>query len=203
MSLDVAPASEPLRRFLQVARGAGLRVSAAEGIDAARAVDLVGFSDRTVLKDTLGLLLAKTPEEKAAYDEVFDLYFKRDEFAGENAGNEDESPASEQDPSSSPSDGTGGEGIGGQGGQSLGSLLASDDRAALATAMEQAAREAGIENIRFFTQKNLYARRILDRMGLRALERDIEAMRQTGTPEGLGRAQFLEGKVRTIARFRS
>ena len=88
--------------------------------------------------------------------------------------------------------------MGGQGGQSLGSLLASDDRAALATAMEQAAREAGIENIRFFTQKNLYARRILDRMGLRALERDMEAMRQAGTPEGLGRAQFLEGKVEAL-----
>jgi uncharacterized protein len=198
VSLDVAPASEPLRRFLQVARGAGLRVSAAEGIDAARAVDLIGFSDRTVLKDTLGLLLAKTPEEKAAFDEVFNLYFKRDEFAGENAGNEDEFPVSEQDPFSSPSNGTGGDGIGGQGGQSLGSLLSTDDRAALATAVEQAAREAGIENIRFFTQKNLYARRIVDRMGLRALERDIEAMRQTGTPEGLGRAQFLEGKVEQL-----
>jgi hypothetical protein len=35
-------ASEPLRRVLQVARGAGQRVSAAEGIDAARALDLVG-----------------------------------------------------------------------------------------------------------------------------------------------------------------
>lgn len=198
MSHDVAPASEPLRRFLQVARGAGLRVSAAEGIDAARAVDLVGFSDRTVLKDTLGLLLAKTPEEKAAFDEVFNLYFKRDEFDGENAGTEDKSPASEQNPFSSPSNGTGGEGIGGQGGRSLGSLLSTDDRAALATAVEQAARDAGIENIRFFTQKNLYARRIVDRMGLRALERDIEAMRQTATPEGLGRAQFLEGKVQQL-----
>jgi hypothetical protein len=188
-----APASEPLRRFLQVARGAGLRVSAAEGIDAARALDIVGFSDRTVLKDTLGLLLAKTPEEKDAYDEVFELYFKRDEFADDKADGEAE--ASDQDPSSTPANGAGGEGMGGGGGQSLGALLADDDRAALATAMEQAARESGIENIRFFTQKNLYARRILDRMGLRALERDMEAMRQTGTPEGLGRAQFLEGKV--------
>jgi uncharacterized protein len=200
-------ASEPLRRFLQVARGAGLRVSAAEGIDAARAVDLVGFADRTVLKDTLGLLLAKTPEEKAAYDEVFELYFKRDEFARETSHSEtsssdsetsnrdDAAAASPEDPFSSPTAGTGGDGIGGQGGQSLGSLLDNDDRAALATAVEQAAREAGIENIRFFTQKNLYARRILDRMGLRALERDLEAMRQTGTPEALGRAQFLQGKV--------
>ena len=76
--------SEPLRRFFQVARGAGLRVSAAEGIDAARAVDLVGFDDRTVLKDTLALILAKTPEEKDLYDEAFELYFKRDAFAGKD-----------------------------------------------------------------------------------------------------------------------
>jgi uncharacterized protein with von Willebrand factor type A (vWA) domain len=193
-----APASEPLRRFLQVARGAGLRVSAAEGIDAARALDIVGFSDRTVLKDTLGLVLAKTPDEKAAYDEVFEIYFQRDEFSGDKPGAGDESPDAEQDLFSSPSNGSGGDGMGGQGGQSLGSLLASDDRATLATAMEQAARESGIENIRFFTQKNLYARRILDRMGLRILERDMEAMRQTATPEGLGRAQFLEGKVEAL-----
>jgi uncharacterized protein with von Willebrand factor type A (vWA) domain len=188
-----APASEPLRRFLQVARGAGLRVSAAEGIDAARALDIIGFSDRTVLKDTLGLLLAKTPDEKVAYDEVFDIYFKRDEFAGDNATHDDEF-GSDDDTTSTPANGAG-EGMGGGGGQSLGALLAGDDRAALATAMEQAARESGIENIRFSTQKNLYARRILDRMGLRALERDMEAMRQTGTPEGLGRAQFLQGRV--------
>jgi uncharacterized protein len=198
VSPDVAPASEPLRRFLQVARGAGLKVSAAEGIDAARALDLVGFEDRTVLRDSLGLVLAKTPEEKAAYEEVFDIYFKRDEFTGGQDAIEDEAPGSDQDPFSSPANGAGGDGMGGQGGQSLGSLLASDDRATLATAMEQAAREAGIENIRFFTQKNLYARRILDRMGLRALERDMEAMRQTGTPEGLGRAQFLDGKVEAL-----
>jgi uncharacterized protein with von Willebrand factor type A (vWA) domain len=194
----VAPATEPLRRFLQVARGAGLRVSAAEGIDAARAVDLVGFSDRTVLKDTLGLILAKTPDEKALYDEAFELYFKRDEFAGKDAAADSGDDAPGQDPFSNPASGPSGDGMGGQGGQSLGELLADDDRAALATAMEQAAREAGIENIRFFTQKNLYARRILDRMGLRALERGMEAMRQSGTPEGLGRAQFLEGKVEAL-----
>ena len=59
-----------------------MRVSAAEGIDAARAVDLVGFEDRTLLKDTLALILAKTPEEKDLYNEAFELYFKRDEFSG-------------------------------------------------------------------------------------------------------------------------
>jgi uncharacterized protein with von Willebrand factor type A (vWA) domain len=191
----VAPASEPLRRFLQVARGAGLKVSAAEGIDAARALDLVGFEDRELLKNSLGLVLAKTPEEKSAYEEVFDIYFKRDEFTGSKDATEEAQQSPEGEAFSSPSDGASGDGMGGQGGQSLGSLLADDDRMGLATAVEQAARESGIENIRFFTQKNLYARRILDRMGLRALERDLEAMRQSGTPEGLGRAQFLDAKV--------
>ncbi|HEX2941845.1 MAG TPA: VWA domain-containing protein [Rhodopila sp.] len=188
-----APASEPLRRFLQVARGAGLRVSAAEGIDAARAVDLVGFADRAVLKDTLGLILAKTPDEKALYDEAFELYFKRDDVAG--AGDAPDADNADQ-PSGLPAGDAMGDGSGG--GQGLGALLSGDDRAALATALEQAAREAGVENIRFFTQKNLYARRILDRLGLRALERDMEAMRQAGTPEGLGRAQFLEGRVEAL-----
>ena len=178
-------ASEPLRRFLQVARGAGLRVSAAEGIDAARAVDLVGFEDRVVLKDTLGLVLAKTPDEKALYNEAFELYFKH-----EDVKIDDRAP--ERDAFSGPASG---DGAGGQGGQSLGSLLEADDRAALATAMEQAAREAGIETIRYFTQKNLYARRILERMGLRALERDLEAMRQSGTPE---RALVLDGKLAAL-----
>jgi len=68
----------------------------------------------------------------------------------------------------------------------------------LAAEMEKAAREAGVENIRYFTQKNLYARRILDRMGLRALERGMEAMRQTGDAAALTRAQVLEGKVEQL-----
>lgn len=191
MSESAAPASEPLRRFLHVARGAGLRVSAAEGIDAARAVDVVGFADRAVLKDTLSLVLAKTPDEKSLFDECFDLYFKRDAFA---APDEHEAPprfsAGEPPPPMA-----GGEGMGSGSGAALGELLLSEDRAALATALEQAARDAGLENIRFFTQKNLYARRILDRMGLRALEREIEANRQAGAPDLIRRADRLQTRL--------
>ena len=164
--------TEPLRQFLQAARSAGMRVSAAEGIDAARAVQIVGFADRTILKDTLSLVLAKTPDEKHLFDECFDLYFKRDAIA-----QEDEEPTTNsQNPAAQGGFGT--EGMGGSGATSLSQMLLNDDRATLATAMEQAARDSGIQNIRFFTQKNLYARRILDRMGLRQVERDIEALRK-------------------------
>jgi uncharacterized protein with von Willebrand factor type A (vWA) domain len=182
--MTAAPASESLRRFLQVARGAGLRVSAAEGIDAANALDLIGYGNRAILKDTLAVLLAKTPEEKDLYDEAFELYFKRDDLAA--AGRtEDAAP-----PPATP--GPTGDGDGGQGDRSLVQLLTQDDRAGLATAIEQAARDAGIENIRFFTQRNLYARRILDRMGLRRAEREIEALRQTGAQD---QADFLESRL--------
>ena len=127
-------ASEPLRQFLQAARSAGIRVSAAEGIDAARAVQVVGYSDRTVLKDTLSLVLAKTPDEKNLFDECFDLYFRRDSLAPD-----DDDATDLQTPTMQA--GFGGEGTGGGGGRSLSQMLLDDDRAALATAMEEAARE--------------------------------------------------------------
>src|SRR4051812_47554996 len=105
-----APASEPLRRFLHVARGAGLRISAAEGIDAARAVDLVGFADRTLLKDTLGAVLAKTPDEKALFEDTFELYFRRDPLtedtepppAGADSGDTQGAPQGTSEGSSAP-----------------------------------------------------------------------------------------------------
>ena len=181
-------ASEPLRQFLQAARSAGIRVSAAEGIDAARAVQVVGYSDRTVLKDTLSLVLAKTPDEKFLFDECFDLYFRRDQLA-----QEDEATTNTQAPVAP--GGFGGEGIGGGGGRSLSQMLLDDDRAALATAMEEAARDSGIQNIRFFTQKNLYARRILDRMGLRQVERDMESLRKDGDQST---ADHLENRIEAL-----
>ena len=184
-----ALASEPLRQFLQAARSAGIRVSAAEGIDAARAVRMVGYSDRAVLKDTLSLVLAKTPDEKHLFDECFDLYFRRDSLAEE----EDEAATDLQMPITQ--GGLGGEGTGGGGGRSLSQLLLDDDRAALAAAMEEAARESGIQNIRFFTQKNLYARRILDRMGLRQVERDMEALRKD---DRQATADRLENRIEAL-----
>lgn len=190
-----AAASEPLRRFLQVARGAGLRVSAAEGIDAARAVDLIGFSDRAILKDTLGLVLAKTLDEKALYDETFDLYFRRDEFS-DGIDSEMKPIPEAQDMHQWTPDGSGE--MGSPGGQSLAELLESDERAALAMAMEIAAHGAGIEKIRYLTQKNRYVREILMRMGLRDVQQEIGALLSAGTPEATARAQRLEERVERL-----
>ena len=198
LAVPRADASEPLRRFLQVVRGAGLRVSAAEGIDAARALEVIGFGDRAALKDTLGLVLAKTPDEKVLYHEAFELYFKHEAFAGDDEANDDDGA----DPARMAGEGAAGGGQGNQGKGSgngtaapLSELLTQDDRASIATAMEAAGRESGIENIRFFTQKNLYVRRILMRMGMRDVQDEIESLRKAGAPAQQDRAAFLENRL--------
>src|ERR1700750_3031362 len=72
---------ENLHRFLRAARGAGVRVSPAESIDAMRAVASVGFADRGILRDTFLLTLAKTQDEKRALGECFYLFFDQPEPA--------------------------------------------------------------------------------------------------------------------------
>ena len=72
---------ENLHRFFRAARGAGVHVSPAESIDAMRAVAAVGFDNRTVLRDTLLLTLAKSEDEKRSLGECFDLFFDQPDLA--------------------------------------------------------------------------------------------------------------------------
>jgi uncharacterized protein with von Willebrand factor type A (vWA) domain len=165
-------------------------VSAAEGIAAARALDVIGYGNRAALRDTLGLVLAKTPDEKKLYHEAFDLYFRHEALtatdeAGDGEGDNDGDRESAQSPQT-------------ENASALGELLSTGDQAGLATAMEAAGREAGIQNIRFFTQKNLYVRRILVGMGLRGVENEIESLRASGTPADGDHATLLETRVKRL-----
>src|SRR5882672_188927 len=76
---------ENLHRFFRAARGAGVRLSPAESIDAMRAVSKVGFADRTILRDTFLLTLAKTQDEKKALGDCFDLFCEQPEGLGQLA----------------------------------------------------------------------------------------------------------------------
>src|SRR3546814_5367655 len=68
--------------FLAALRGADVRVSVAETLDALETAELVGWRDRAMLKDALSLALAKTQEEKQAFDACFDQFFRSDSFRG-------------------------------------------------------------------------------------------------------------------------
>jgi uncharacterized protein with von Willebrand factor type A (vWA) domain len=64
-----------LTNFIRALRNADIRISTAETLDAFSAVELVGYSDRALLKDSLALVLPKTVDEKAAFDTTFDQFF--------------------------------------------------------------------------------------------------------------------------------
>src|SRR5687768_8177721 len=64
-----------LTQFIGALRNADVRISTAETLDALSTVELVGYSDRRLLKDSLALALPKTLDEKAAFDTCFDQFF--------------------------------------------------------------------------------------------------------------------------------
>ncbi|HEY0419809.1 MAG TPA: VWA domain-containing protein [Acetobacteraceae bacterium] len=167
-------------RLLRAARGAGVRISTAEALDAFTVADAVGFADRAILRDALTLSLAKTVEEKRLFEDCFDLYFTRDAIAPPKPPTEEDESASEAGLPDADSAG---------GSSPLGRMLMDRDGAGLAQAMELAGEAIGASNITLFTQTNLYARRILDRMGLPALDREINRRRASGEE---GDAAFAE-----------
>src|SRR5690348_1456816 len=99
---------ENLHRFFRAARGAGVHVSPAESIDAMRAVAKVGFEERSILRDTLLLTLAKTEDEKKSLGACFDLFFSQpepsrpdDAKSGSEAANENHAPQNQNAQSAS------------------------------------------------------------------------------------------------------
>jgi uncharacterized protein len=165
---------ENLHRFFRAARGAGVRVSPAESIDAMRAVANVGFADRAILRDTLLLTLAKTQDEKRALGECFDLFFDLPEISQQapESESDDESGAAEpQAPGGTAGEGQPTEGLG-----PLAQMLLAQDRNEIAAAMANAASAASLSDIRYFTQRGIFSGRILDRMGIQRLRDDLDSL---------------------------
>src|SRR5690606_28870580 len=134
--------------FLAALRGAEVRVSVAETLDALETAELVGWQDRAMLKDALSLALAKTEEEKQAFDACFDHFFRSDSFRG--AENREDADSQEGEDGATPEIPD----------HPLVQMLMDQDDAALAVAMQEAARDVGVENIKYFTQRGLYTQRI-------------------------------------------
>ncbi|MBR0695668.1 VWA domain-containing protein [Bradyrhizobium lablabi] len=166
---------ENLHRFFRAARGAGVRVSPAESIDAMRAVSEVGFADRAILRDTFLLTLAKTQDEKRALGDCFDLFFSRpepQEEASEQRKSDDQEKAG-GDPAAEAHGGAAG-GVQSEIVGPLAQMLLSQDRGAISAAIANASGAASLPDIRYFTQRGIFQTRILDAMGIQRLRDDID-----------------------------
>ena len=161
-----------LEDFIFALRGSGIRISISESTDAMRAVELMGYGDREVLKDALSAALAKSEAEKEVFEECFERFFAFDAFSSRET---DSAGPFEPDLDTQVS--------------LLTQMLLSGDNAGISVAMSNAARQVDISSIKFFTQKGLYIQRIMQQMGLEGLNRDIKRFAQEDMKE---RAKRLE-----------
>jgi uncharacterized protein with von Willebrand factor type A (vWA) domain len=170
---------EELHRFFRAARGAGVRVSPAESIDAMNAVADVGFADRAILRDTLLLTLAKNQDEKRALGETFDLFFSQPEVKDETPPEDaDENAANGPAPDATASE-TGEADAAAPEMGDLAQMLMSQDRNAVAAALANAANAASLSDIRYFTQRGIFSTRILNQLGIERLRDDLDALTST------------------------
>lgn len=211
---------ENLHRFFRAARGAGVRVSPAESIDAMRAVSKVGFDNRQILRDTFLVTLAKTQDEKRALGDCFDLFFSQPEppppAAPDNDNADDPGESSESGGQANGGGGgnessggahasedqQGSAAAGGQPSDSLGPLaqmLLRQDRNEIQAAMAAAASAASLPDIRYFTQRGIFSGRILEQMGIARLRDDLDNL--TATNPSLGeRLQAATDALRDAVR---
>jgi uncharacterized protein with von Willebrand factor type A (vWA) domain len=168
---------EILQEFIHVLRASGVRISVSETMDAMNSVVLVGYGHKGLFRDALAATLAKSPVEKAVFDSCFDRFFvsgalgdvKRPNIFSEQAG-----PPETATP--------------------LTQMILSGDRTGISLSMAMAARDVEVSAIRFFTQKGLYAQKILKAMGLEHLDEDIEALKASEDPSALDQAEVLSAE---------
>jgi len=67
--------------FVSALRKAELEVSPAETLVAMEALDVIGWEDKRLVRDTLSIILAKTATEKRQFDQCFDRFFSFNQFA--------------------------------------------------------------------------------------------------------------------------
>lgn len=159
--------------FLKALRGADVPVSVADTLDALEVAKLVGWEDRSLLKTSLSFALAKSEEEKHAFSDTFDDFFRADSFRNQ----EDDEEGSRKNPAAG--------GNSAEADSALAQMLMEDDQAGLALSMEQAAAAIGVENIRFFTQRGLYVQRIMNEMGLQELDSQISQLGREASEGGM------------------
>ena len=192
-----------LTRFVRSLRSAGMQVSSAEAIDAARALALVGYADREAMKASLRIVMSKSEEDDAVFGDLFDTFFSavqadrqaqaqqqaREAEAGQQEGAEQAQPSSgspsEGERAGSPSSG------GPSDADAFMTLAQSGDATAISVAMARAATAAGADDIRFASQTAFFVRKMLEQLGVQQVEAQLQAALAERGADARRRAQAI------------
>ena len=143
-----------LTDFVKALRNSNVRVSPAETIDAVTVVNNVGYEDKELLKRTLSIVLPKTPDEKKKFEACFDDFFA-DEIKQQIPLDTNQL----NDVGDIDSD--------------LAKKLLEGSQGDLMLSIADAAEAAEIREIKYFTQRSVFTRRILEKMGVGKLEDEL------------------------------
>ena len=201
-----ATSSDQLLAFVQYLRGKKIPVSPADTLDAIEVAELVGYQNRSLLKNGLAAALAKSRHELSVFEAAFDDYFQsvpERSRAGDQSDVEPDgspTPAPEQATQIDPEP-QGEDPLEGLRGNSLFDALESRDESALSVAIETAAADAKVEEISLFTQRGQYVRKILDALGDEAL-REAAIEFEQSEPAAFEAVQALREQLRERVRDR-
>ena len=205
---------QSLGNFIYTLRQAGLPVSTNETLDAIQATQLLGVAQRPQLKLALGLILAKTEEHKERYNILFEQYFDAHTISGPEADEELSSGTvePEQPDNNLPT------ALSAEPGEALvdtvvehmpdpqsllGQLLVQGNAGGLAAAIASAGAAEEVDQITALTQQSRYRFRMLQRLGLPALDRELEKLQsQRSLPAQTLRQRLLNEKQRLVDQVR-
>ena len=176
--------------FIKALRGAGVRTSTAETLDAVADDFDRGYGNRDYLKTALATTLAKTIDDQQTFNACFDRFFTfnsldrfnepaavpelPDSTVARLLQNLRPQPPTQAQPQSA-----------------LGQMLTQGNPQQIAVALAQAGAAAGVNQIRVLTQKGLYGRRMMMQMGLEQMEQEMWAAEQSSDPRQQTLAQTL------------
>ena len=202
--------TDRLLAFIEFLRGRDIIISPADSLVAMEVAGLVGYSDRTLLKNGLGSALAKSKFEIDIFDAAFEQYFGAS-ASDKEAQHSSSSSADDDQESDPPSPQTLAEQLSQamQAQPELAENLSSDlvdalrrgDAAAIAIAVETAAQQVDVSAIKLLTQRGQYIRKMLDALGEQAL-RDAAVELESTEPAAFEAVQALREQLRNAVRDR-
>jgi uncharacterized protein with von Willebrand factor type A (vWA) domain len=184
--------------FIQLLRTHDVRVSPAESLDAVDVATVLGYSDRSLLRDGLAMTLAKTPEEEVIFMQCFERFFsaKLSDFSATEAENtpDQDTPAASiegaQEADNSDAADVSPLEVAAQENPAVQALMESplmqalvqNDRNELTVAMTRAGERVGLQQIQMFTQKGQFTRKILDELGEEHIRNAVIELERADNP---------------------
>ena len=150
-----------LSDFIKALRSSNVTVSTAESIDANKVLATVGIENKLLLKHALSMALVKGIDDKKSFSECFDLFFDQNMRLDETKDHDRQLSVESEDEHTKAADV-----LNSLEGETLLSILESGDQIALQQLLAAAVQDVQLQNIRIFTQRGVYMRRILEKIGI-------------------------------------